>query len=585
VKAAQVREGLREYGDRLFAQVFLAHREAEYEYRQVRGQLSRVQIEIIGNDPMFQALHWETMRDPDLDKLLAIECVMRRRQDWRSVVPAKLAPSQRINVLLVTARPDEEKDLQYRVTSRPLLAAIENSQMPINLVLLRPGTYEALERHLADIPEGFYHIVHFDAHGGVITYELLQAYEKRDRMLLKGRYGGRSDLQPFGGERAFLFLETETKGMADPVETQELATLLNGKRIPICILDACQLAQNPAGESEDEAEGLGDSLGSRLMTAGMQMVVAMRYSILAEAAGQLMGQFYQALVNKRSLLEAVRLGRRELFNQKSRRASYNQQVDLEDWLLPVVYCNQPQAMTIELQPMLPQEEAAYWQQQAGQYRFSEPTYGFVGRDLEILKIEKSLLRRNVLLVQGMGGTGKTTLLNFLRQWWQKTNFVARTFYFGYDQKAWTLAQIMHEIGKAIYSTYEQAIFQAMPLEAQQQKLVATLRSGCIQTQLPYALILDNLESVTGQDLAIQNTLPPAEQQQICDFLSRLVGGKIYGVLGSRSSEDWLKRHTFRDNVYVLQGLDPESRSQLAEKILQQQVGDRTATIRQDPQFT
>ncbi len=50
-----------------------------------------------------------------------------------------------------------------------------------------------------------------------------------------------------------------------------------------------------------------------------------------------------------------------------------------------------------------------------QYRFPEPTYGFVGRDLEILKIEKSLLRHSVLLVQGMGGTGKTTLLNYLRQ--------------------------------------------------------------------------------------------------------------------------------------------------------------------------
>lgn len=73
----------------------------------------------------------------------------------------------------MTARPDEENDLQYRTTSQPLLAAIENGQMPINLVLLRPRTYEALERHLAATPEGFYHIVHFDAHGGVVTYELL----------------------------------------------------------------------------------------------------------------------------------------------------------------------------------------------------------------------------------------------------------------------------------------------------------------------------------------------------------------------------------------------------------------------------
>lgn len=68
-------------------------------------------------------------------------------------------------------------------------------------------------------------------------------------MLLKSRDGRRSDLQPFQGERTFLFLETETKGKSEPIETEHLAQLLNGKRIPICILDAYQLARNPVGES------------------------------------------------------------------------------------------------------------------------------------------------------------------------------------------------------------------------------------------------------------------------------------------------------------------------------------------------
>jgi DNA repair exonuclease SbcCD ATPase subunit len=34
----------------------------------------------------------------------------------------------------------------------------------------------------------------------------------------------------------------------------------------------------------------------------------------------------------------------------------------------------------------------------------------VGRDLDILQIEKRLLtKRNILLIRGMGGAGKTTL--------------------------------------------------------------------------------------------------------------------------------------------------------------------------------
>jgi putative ribosome biogenesis GTPase RsgA len=93
---------------------------------------------------------------------------------------------------------------------------------------------------------------------------------------------------------------------------------------------------------------------------------------------------------------------------------------LEDWLLPVVYCNQ--AVNLNLREFTPEEEEKFFESLGSQYRFTQPEYGFVGRDLEILKIEKALLRHNILLLQGMGGTGKTTLLNYLREWWQTTHF-------------------------------------------------------------------------------------------------------------------------------------------------------------------
>ena len=150
------------------------------------------------------------------------------------------------------------------------------------------------------------------------------------------------------------------------------------------------------------------------------------------------------------------------------------------------------------------------------------------------------------------------------------------FYFGYDEKAWTLEQLLFEIGKAVYDRFEQAQFQAMSQRAQVPKLVATLKGK------PYALMLDNLESVTGQELAIQNTLPPAEQEQIRSFLVQLVAGKTKVVLGSRSGEDWLES-AFRDNRYEL---DPESRSVLAEKILERHVQDSShiTTLRQEEDF-
>jgi tetratricopeptide (TPR) repeat protein len=199
--------------------------------------------------------------------------------------------------------------------------------------------------------------------------------------------------------------------------------------------------------------------------------------------------------------------------------------------------------------------------------------------LEILKIEKALLKHNVLLLQGMGGTGKTTLLNYLREWWQKTNFVKNTFYFGYDEKAWTLEQILFFIGQQIYKKFDFANFQAMSQRAQIEKLVAKLRAE------KYAVILDNLESVTGQQLAIQNTLPETERNQIRDFIGRLLGGQTLVVLGSRSREEWLQQQTFKFNLYELQGLDQEARTELAEKILETNIPQhKIEKIRQNRDF-
>ncbi len=178
----------------------------------------------------------------------------------------------------------------------------------------------------------------------------------------------------------------------------------------------------------------------------------------------------------------------------------------------------------------------------------------------------------------MGGTGKTTLLNYLREWWQRTNFAVDVFYFGYDQKAWTLEQILFDIGKQVYDRFEQARFQAMNQTAQVQKLARKLRTES------YVLMLDNLESVTGQQLEFQNTLPESEQNKIRDFLARLIGGKTKIVFGSRSGEEWLQ-NTIKTNVYQLKGLDPESRSILAENILKRHVAaNRIEKIREDENF-
>ncbi|MCC5640220.1 tetratricopeptide repeat protein [Nostoc sp. CHAB 5844] len=575
VKAEAAAASIKSCGEELFKQVFRVDFNAYGEYQRLRGNLSQLQIEIVGKTPEFQALHWEALRDPDLPRPLAVDCVMVRKSNQPAPMYADVQTSPVINLLVVVARPDEEQDVGYRTISRPLLELIENSHLRVNVELLRPGTYEALSQHLEAKGAGYYHVIHLDCHGALMTYEQIQQPIKPGRYLYQGRYG-RNDWQKFAGVRAFLAFEGESQGKVDLVEAQELAELLTGKGIPVCILNACQSGKQVKNDNPDE-DIRETSLGSRLMTAGMQMVVAMGYSVTVSAAKLMMAQLYRHLFNNQPITEAIRLSRRELFNIKERKAYFNKSIDLEDWLLPVVYCNR--TVNFNLRQFTPEEEEKYWETFGSQYRFPLPEYGFVGRDLEILKIEKAVLRHNILLLQGMGGTGKTTLLNYLREWWQRTNFVKNVFYFGYDEKAWTLTQILFEIGKQVYGRFEQANFQAMNQAAQVQKLVAKLRAES------YALILDNLESVTGQQLAIQNTLPETEREQIRDFLWRLQGGNTKVILGSRSREDWLQATTFKHNIYELRGLDREARTELAEEILERNVPqNKIAAIRQDGDF-
>ncbi|MGK7879152.1 MAG: CHAT domain-containing protein, partial [Crocosphaera sp.] len=573
--AKKAADSVNKYGLSLFEQVFKQDFDLYSDYRQLRPKINEIAFEIKSKTPEFQALHWEAMKDPDLSRPFAVNCLMTRRLINPINIDIDIPVSPVINLLAVIARPDEDSDVGYRTISRPLVELIEQGNLRVNLDILRPGTYESLCKHLEEKGSNYYHIIHFDLHGGLMSYKQFQDGVEKSRYFYQRGYG-LEDLEAYDGVKAFLFFEGENKGKAVPVEAAELTALLTGKNIPVCILNACQSGKQIRLDKTEEMDenkvtvGKGarlqysneTSLSSRLLQAGMQMVVGMSYSVTVSAAKLMMKELYGQLFNNQPIAQAIRLSRLELYKNKQRQAYFNEIIDLEDWLLPVVYNNQP--VNFNLREMTPQETEKYYSDLEQLYRFPLPIYGFVGRDLEILKIEKSLLKHNVLLLQGMGGTGKTTLLNYLREWWTKTHYVDKIFYFGYDETAWTVEQIIFNMGQQLYDKYKFATFQAMGDAAKLGKLITDLRSH------DHVLILDNLESVTGQPLAIQNTLDKDEQQKLKHLLQRLKGGKTKIVLGSRSDESWLKDVYTNNNIiysYPLQGLDKESRTELAEKIL------------------
>ncbi|MBK7180859.1 MAG: CHAT domain-containing protein [Chloroflexi bacterium] len=572
VKAAKAAASVADYGRSLFAQVFRHNPDVLAEYKaalRYEGGFASLEFEIRGT-PAFHALHWEALQDPQNGRPFAAECAFYRQNDNPPAFHIRPQPSPTLNVLLVTARPGGRQDVGYRTISRPLVDALQNSKLRTQIDIVRPGSYAALVGHLERSRDrhgdGYYHIIHFDVHGSLLTFDQYQKLEAAaSSYVFKGGYG-QPEIQPYDGLRAFLSFSGDTPGSHDLVADEVIANLLQSHQIPIAILNACQSGMQ-VGDSET-------SLGSRLMAAGVQTAVAMSYSVTVSAARLLMTHLYQHLLGGLPLPQAIRRARLELLNVKQRRAAYNQTIELEDWLLPVVYQNQPVALPITEFASAAEEEA-YLLRQSGRYRAPQPTYGFVGRDVDILEIETRLLSgsagvpaapssftdpANILLIQGMGGAGKTTLLTHLMEWWQTTRLVARVFYFGYDNKAYTTGQIVDGIARELYGAEYGRLFSHLSDAAKEQKLVTALRGE------RHLLVLDNLESITGAALAIQHTLDAAEQGRLREFVARLAGGQTLVLLGSRGPEEWLVGR-FSKSPYELPGLDPEAASALAQRIL------------------
>ncbi len=561
VRARRAGESIKSYGEALFQQLFASEgaREA-YGDLKPRAYPDRLAIAVIGS-PAFQGLHWEALKDPRLPRPFALDVpIMRRRTASAPPLEAIAANSPTLNVLVLTARPHGAYDVGYRTITRPLVDMLRQAQLRVDVDFVRPGTWQALVERLEaatrDHGAGHYHAIHFDLHGGLLSYDEFvkrqEAPGPADRVTMRSRWG-RGEIDPYEGVKAFLCFQPAKDDPSGLGEAGELAGLLLKHKIPIAILNACQSSKQVGAEES--------SLAARLLEAGMQSVLGMAWSVTVSAAERLIPKLYGDLFAGRPLGTAVLAGRRELAADKARRAAFNETIALEDWLLPVAYQNREPRLAFR--EFTREETDRWYTEEAGRSPDPVTEYGFFGRDLDVLRIETALLtRRNLLLVQGMGGSGKTTLLRHLAHWWELTGLTERSFYFGWDVRAWTRTQIMRALAPHVLPADAARAFDTMSEAAQQQAVAAALRGR------RHLLILDNLESVTAAPLAIPHSLDANRREELRSFLAALAGGQTLVLMGSRGDETWLARDTFAGNVYQLEGLDPEAASDLANAVLQ-----------------
>ena len=350
---------LQEWGQQLFELVFRSNEKArEFFQAATMERLEFCEIAIYSEDPVVLNLPWELLYSPDYQFLAPSLAGMYRSLSnfaVRGEMPAM--PQDKLNILLVIARP-YERDVGFQTIARPMLEALQPIRQQVNLKVLRPPSFEQLEREL-NAQKGFYHIVHFDGHGDFDSKS--QGFQ-----------------HSFGSKGQGVLTFEKADGTPDIVTAAQIAQSLNDCNVPIFVLNACKSAQ--------EGGGSFSSVATRLVSLGAKGVVAMAYSVYAEGAKHFIGRLYQDLVNGASLDVAVASGRREMLNKRER-PSVKGNLPLADWMVPVLYQQENYtpfvATTTDAEDIPDLDEFLEEPKITNLVDLPEPgAYGFVGRSYD-----------------------------------------------------------------------------------------------------------------------------------------------------------------------------------------------------------
>ena len=525
--AERVLTSLKSWGEAAFCALFDARDSGGFFDEAIKDGYHNLQLRVISDDPKVQAWPWEALRDPKAD-CLAHACQVERRMDSvrDPVTLHPKLPKDQINILLVTARP-YTNDVAYQSVSGPLVEMIEAESLPAQVHVLRPPTFTHLVEHLREQP-GFYHVVHFDGHGS-----------------LDGQ-GRNPNQHAFRAEGKLVF--EDARGEPDIKSVDQLGPLLREHNIPCVVLNACQSGMHDANGDDPFA-----SVASALLKAGIRSVVAMAYSLYVSGARKFLPDFYRQFFARGSVAEGVRAGRQAMLLSKNR-LSASTPHPLEDWLVPVLYQQEPLDFSFaaaakkegpRVTPPLPQEVCDLG------------SSGFVGREAAILELERALRGTAAgILIHGMGGVGKTTLAKGFLQWLARTEGLGKGAFWLTFKDIHSAEYVLNAMGGPLIGESFLRNSTATKLEC----LANVLREHS------FMFVWDNFETVAGiPGTTIAPLLSEADRQILKDLLRRLKGGKTKVLITSRSPEEWLGREQHR--VIKLGGLSGDDRWEYCQRII------------------
>ncbi len=292
---------------------------------------ARIELTFRAEDAGVGAYPWELLCDPDRGFVFANRRSALIRYVACPLPVPRLLTSDALNLLLVTSRPISQPTDPIQL---PLLVDAESKAIEDGLaeplasgaIQLEPlppasptkSTWELLSDYLtthtsAQAP----HILHFDGHGGfgrrcAIAPAGCGLLNAASETVCRG-CGRHLDGPPQG----YLAFEARNK-RPHWVSTREFSNLLVDAGVRLAVLTACKSAV-VAGQS------VFSGMGPALIQAGVPAVVAMQFSITAEAAKSFTRSFYLGLAQYAPLTQAMSQARAALF------------ADETAWYRPVLY--------------------------------------------------------------------------------------------------------------------------------------------------------------------------------------------------------------------------------------------------------
>jgi tetratricopeptide (TPR) repeat protein len=302
--------------------------------------------------------------------------------------------------------------------------------------------------------------------------------------------------------------------------------------------------------------------------------------------------FYEALFAGRTVGQAVTAGRLQL-RHANLRPSPKGDLQLADWIVPVHYARRAVAFpelrrrpgaAIDLAAELarlrkaPAAAAADMPGMHSELELSASGGAFFGRDPEFHELERALRLQGVVVLHGLGGSGKTELAIAFARWLQATG--------GLDDPSWVF---LHSFEPGIATFGLSGVVAAVGLrllgsdfarleEPEQRQLVL---SALRQRRL--LLVWDNFETVHSLPAPGQATPPldEAHRTEVREFLAEVAREARGGVLiTSRSPESWLGDSEI--HRLELRGLAPADANQFADMLLAPYP--RAVEARKNPAF-